>query len=60
MRLRVHSAEPLGAYSAGGNAGSGNDGRKMVQFDPKLIVCQIVALQSFFYVVMGVFLGSFR
>ncbi len=32
----------------------------MVQFDPKLIVCQIVALQSFFYVVMGVFLGSFR
>ncbi|CAN0042666.1 unnamed protein product [Ectocarpus fasciculatus] len=30
------------------------------QFDPKLIVCQIVALQSFYYVAMGVFLGSFR
>lgn len=32
----------------------------MVQFDPKLIVFQIVALQSFYYVAMGVFLGSFR
>lgn len=32
----------------------------MVQFDPKLIVYQILALQSFYYAIMGVFLGSFR
>ena len=32
----------------------------MGQFDPKLIICQIIALQSFYYVVMAGFLGSFR
>lgn len=31
--------------------------KKMQQFDPLLIICQIVSLQCFYYLALGTFLG---